>query len=620
MKYILICCCLSVVVFMNGCAKLNPFNEPPDHPVIDSLSPSAGFVGTQIRIWGSGFSTNTTLDTIRINGVLLRVDPPSTSTVLLATLIDSTGTGKVEVSVNGKSAEGPVFTFLSMAGNIPVITAGVYGWQDGSGFVLTVAALPATDDVIKVQVAGINIPITEVTRTGTNNYEAAHPNRILLNHDALIEANATVNYAKFLVTYNNVPSNLFSVQCRPRVTDMFSGNGEYKFGVGDTLTVKGNFFGDGVTLPSGFNMLYNNVQLAQPNFIEWTNTEIKAIMPAYPELNAQPEVNMSVQVGASVSDSYPLSYLGVLSGKVTLLAGSSQGFSDGYGSAAQFNTPVGLVLNASGDLYVADQLNNRIRKITNISTAGGTVTNYAGSDAGFRDGGAADAYFDQPTGVAVDENGVVYVADLNNNRIRSISGGSVATFAGNGSIIYLYLPSGIAMNNHNLAYVADQNNNRLVEIINNNLFSLAGAAQGFQDGTGANALFNRPYGVTLAPNGNIYVADAQNHAIRKISPSGVASTFAGGSAGNADGTGTAAQFQFPVGIAADAQGNFFVADLGNPHIRRISATGVVTTLNPVFADGSGPANFVAPTGITVDVQGVLYVADGGSHRIYRMTQ
>src|SRR5258708_6012649 len=113
MKYILSFLCLSAIFLLPGCARVNVFPGPPDHPVVDSLAPSSGTIGTQVRLWGSGFSTFTSLDTVRINGVLVRVDSPCTSTVLLVTIIDSTGTGPVHVSVKGQSAVGPVFTYLS---------------------------------------------------------------------------------------------------------------------------------------------------------------------------------------------------------------------------------------------------------------------------------------------------------------------------------------------------------------------------------------------------------------------------------------------------------------------------------------------------------------------------
>jgi DNA-binding beta-propeller fold protein YncE len=118
----------------------------------------------------------------------------------------------------------------------------------------------------------------------------------------------------------------------------------------------------------------------------------------------------------------------------------------------------------------------------------------------------------------------------------------------------------------------------------------------------------------------VYVADAGNHAIRKITPAGVVTTLAGGVQGNIDGTGTAARFDTPSGLAVDVQGNVYVTDFNFGHIRKISPQGVVTTFTGKFADGSGVAIFSAPAGIAVDAQGTLYISDAGTHRIYKITQ
>jgi sugar lactone lactonase YvrE len=301
---------------------------------------------------------------------------------------------------------------------------------------------------------------------------------------------------------------------------------------------------------------------------------------------------------------------------VSLLAGSDPGYADGTGAAARFNNPTGIALDASGNLYVADQYNNRIRK---IASGGGVTTLAGGSTAGFRDGGAADAWFNQPAGVGVDENGVVYVADFVNNRIRTIHGGIVSTFIGDGNFTTLWYPTGLAIKDHNLLYVADMNNHRVQEIINASVFTVAGGgSSGYLDATGAAARFNQPYGVALAADGSVYVADAGNHAIRKVGPTGVVTTLAGGTEGKADGTGAAAQFEIPRALALDAQGNILVADFYNRHIRKVTPQGVVSTLTGEFADGSGVASFSAPSGIAVDAQGAIYISDAGTHRIYKM--
>jgi sugar lactone lactonase YvrE len=603
----------AMFLLLSRCAKVNVFQEPPDYPVIDSLSPASGRVGTQLRLWGSGFSTITSLDTVSINGVRVRVDSPSTSTVLLVTLIDSTGTGKVHISVKGQAADGPIFTYLGGGSQgAPVITNAKYGWADGRGYAVYVNALPSMDNGIKLMVGGVEVPIDEVTRPGTQNYDAAEGFRILVQ-DAPVETNAVDIYAPFQVTYSGVPSNVYPFQLKPTITDIFSPHGDYRFAAGDTITIQGRFFGAS-TLPSSVNLVYNGLPLTAPTIIKWSNNEIRAVMPAYPTVPPDAGIPFEVKVGNLASTTLSCAYLGAISANVSLIAGSDQGYADGTGAGAKFYNPAGLALDASGNLYVADVYNHRIRKIT----PAGVVTTLAGSTSGFRDGGAADAWFNQPQAVAVDETGAVYVADFANHCIRMISGGIVSTVAGNGTAAILAYPTGIAMKDHNLYFVAEAGSHRIRKIINSTVVTLAGGTQGFADGVGPAAQFYQPWGVALAPDGTLYVADEQNHAIRKITPAGVVSTLAGGTQGTQDGTGQAAQFILPHALVLDAQGNLYVADYNNNHIRKVTPEGVVTSLAARFPSGSDQTDFVSPGGIAIDAQGALYISDAGTNRIYKM--
>jgi sugar lactone lactonase YvrE len=273
---------------------------------------------------------------------------------------------------------------------------------------------------------------------------------------------------------------------------------------------------------------------------------------------------------------------------VSTLAGSGvKGFADGNGVNAQFNNPEGLTTDAQGNVYVADLQNNRIRKIT----PSGMVSTLAGSGvAGYLDSTAGQAQFNEPAGVVMDTQGNFFVTDQNNSRIQKITpGGLVSTLAGNGT----------------------------------------GGTGGFADGNRMAAQFFFPLGIACDTLGNIYVADEDNDRIRKVTPSGMVSTLAGstnstGFGGYADGNGTAALFLAPCGVALDAQGNIYVADYINNRIRKITPSNDVSTLAgsgaSAYADGNGlAAAFNGPRGIATDAQGNMYVADQANQRIRKIT-
>jgi serine/threonine-protein kinase len=326
-----------------------------------------------------------------------------------------------------------------------------------------------------------------------------------------------------------------------------------------------------------------------------------------------------------VAPSAPVVTIGV----VTTLAGSgTAGFSNGTGAAASFIYPNGVALDATGNLYVADQGNNQIRKIT--STGG--VSTFAGSTASgnINTTTASLASFNGPTGVAVDATGNVYVADFGNNLIRKISAGAVTTLAGGsktakangtGTAASFSGPAGVAVDAAGNVYVADFNNNLIRKITAAGIVTtLAGSGTaGNANGTGTAASFSGPRGVAVDAAGNVYVADANNNLIREITPAGVVTTLAGsGTKGNTDGAGTAASFYYPSGVAVDAAGDVFVADSDNNLIRKITAAGTVTSLA-----GSGyvtlPTPFNAPVGVAVNAAGtVVYVADAYNNIIQKV--
>jgi streptogramin lyase len=327
------------------------------------------------------------------------------------------------------------------------------------------------------------------------------------------------------------------------------------------------------------------------------------------------------------------------SGVVTTLAGAAGflGSTDGTGTAARFGSPTALAIDGSGNIFVTDTGNETIRKVTQA----GVVTTLAGSagTAGIADGTGTSATFNSPIGIAVDGSGNLYVGDTSSHDVRKItSGGVVTTFAGyagglgstdgTGTAILFNSPQGVAVDSAGNVYVADSGNNTIRKITPAGASTtLAGTVglKGATDGTGTAAQFNFPTGVVVDSSGNLYVADDANNTIRKITPGGVVTTFAGApsNAGWANGTGAAAQFNNPTGMTMDGSGNLYVADAGNNTIRKIAPGAVVTTVAGSATDKTNSsrdgqlilARFNGPTGVAIDGAGNLLVADTGNSEI-----
>jgi len=315
---------------------------------------------------------------------------------------------------------------------------------------------------------------------------------------------------------------------------------------------------------------------------------------------------------------------------VSTIAGSgTPGYANANGTAAQFGTVWGVAADDAGNVFVGDGGNNCIRQ---IAPSGFVSTVTGGTAAGFVNGNLAAAKFSNPLGIAVISNKAWYVADVVNNCIRYITAGNVSTLAGTGVAGYtegspalFRRPMGVAVNTAGTVYVADLDNHAIRSIApNGNVNTLAGnGTAGFAEGTGNAARFNAPFSVAVDAQGNVYVADYNNHRIRKITPAGVVSTLAGSTSGYQDGVGEAARFSSPRGVATDAQGNVYVADGGNHRIRKITPNGTVTTIagsTQGYADGTAlQAKFSDPSSVAVDPQGNIYVGDSGNYRVRKIS-
>src|SRR5271157_1293381 len=314
---------------------------------------------------------------------------------------------------------------------------------------------------------------------------------------------------------------------------------------------------------------------------------------------------------------------------ITTFAGNNTGGYAGDAGAAtgaQLNNPLGLALDSSGNLYIADANNHRVREVK-----GGTISTVAGDGTGGYLGDAAaatSAELDLPSGVVVDSSGNFYIADTGNYVIRKVSGANITTYAGNNSLgrggtgdfgpatsAELDTPIGLALDAAGNLYIADSGNNaiRIVNKATGNITTLS---------TGSFNL-KSPKGVAVDAAGNVYIADTNNSRILKVAPAGSitkTTTVAGNSVIGSSGDGgpaTSAQLNYPYGVAVDAAGNIYIADTNNQRIRMVSAaTGIITTVagtgrSGYMGDGGAAtsAQLSFPRGMLVDASGDVYISD-----------
>jgi hypothetical protein len=343
-----------------------------------------------------------------------------------------------------------------------------------------------------------------------------------------------------------------------------------------------------------------------------------------------------------------------VSSTIAGLAGAGGDSADGTNHKARFNKPSGLALDSAGNVYVGDAGNNTIRKIAPIGV-NWVATTIAGSaeSEGSVDGANSDARFYNPSSVAVDKDGNVYVADFNNNGIRKLTRFGAdwisSTIAGLRSaqgvaegINYdgrFKGPQSVAVDFKGNVYVADRDNNTIHKLapvgmswVSSTIAGLKGS-EGSADGSDSNARFRGPTGIAVDPAGNLFVADDLNHTIRKLTAvegTWVSSTIAGlaGSQGSADGTNGGARFNNPYSVAADTSGNVYVADFANHTVRKLRPVGtdwVSSTIagvagSPGSVDGTNSAaRFEGPMGLSVDSRGNVYVGDVYNSTIRKLT-
>jgi trimeric autotransporter adhesin len=316
----------------------------------------------------------------------------------------------------------------------------------------------------------------------------------------------------------------------------------------------------------------------------------------------------------------------VSNGIITTVAGNGvQGYGgdNGPATSAELYQPPGIAIDSSGNLYIADSGNNRVRIVSN-----GIIATFAGTGQYGYNGdsiAATSAELHSPTGVAVDSNGNVYIADWNNNRVREVSNGTITTLAGTGQQGYngdnipavsasLDSPMGVATDGQGAVYIADSVNERIRQVSSGIITTVAGNGHPGYNGDNipaTSATLLLPNGVAVDSQGNVYISDSKNQRVRQVSNGTITTVVGNGTAGyNGDSvSATSAQLDRPNGVAVDSQGNIYVADLRNGRVREIS-NGMITTLA-----GEMPMNnqLSSPTGVAIDSQSNLYVSDSGGY-------
>ena len=322
----------------------------------------------------------------------------------------------------------------------------------------------------------------------------------------------------------------------------------------------------------------------------------------------QGQTDLFVAVKGLRSDGYEFAHKAHARGAVALVLEAAVGAP--RPAALEVDRAVGVVVDAAGNIYVADTGNNRIRKVT---PQGEVITIAGDGNAGYADGPAAQARFNGPIGVAVDTQGNIYVADTDNHAIQKFDkegkflarwGGEAGTQEG-----MFYYPRGLATSPEGDVYVADSGNNRVQKFDGEGNLVHAWGKFGFAWRGADMGKFDVPWGVTTDHEGNLYVSDTSNARIQKFKADGTP-LLKWGRDGSFDGA-----FFYPRGLAVDFAGNVFVADEGNHRVQKFDARG--SFLTKWGKEGSAPGQFKAPWGIACDALGNVYVVDSGNHRIQK---
>ena len=382
---------------------------------------------------------------------------------------------------------------------------------------------------------------------------------------------------------------------------------------------------------TGFSLiLANNVVTLNGKTCPLINGSTTALVVSVPPSAGSGNFKVSAEGGMGLSPNFAFLYTYTVSN----FAGSATvGSANGQGENASFNNPNGIDTDADGNIYVCDSYNHSIRKIT----PSGMVSTFSGSGTpGYLDGVASVAQFNQPANISVDNVGIAYITDYNTVK-KITTDGSVSTIAGSlepgfvdnvlGQEARFNFPAGVAKDEDGNLFIADFSNNRIRKIISFGVVSTYAGSDvyGFNNGSLSEATFYYPFSLTFDGSGNLYVGDLANSSLRKITPQGIVSTFAGnGQFGDMDGHGMEVQLGEISGITLDAFGNIYMVDFSFNKIKKVTPDGTVSTIagngsaGDVIGNGN-QAEFDGLFGIAIDTNGNLYVSDRYNNKIKKIT-
>tara|TARA_R110002050_G_scaffold118625_3_gene236149 strand:+ start:57076 stop:59124 length:2049 start_codon:yes stop_codon:yes gene_type:complete len=670
---------LMVTFLFFACSKDEDTPEPVPIPIatLSSISPQSGLKEVEVTFTGTNFGTDKSKVKVFFNTTEATVQ--SVTNTQIKTIAPSNGSsGAVKIIVNGKTVSGPVFTYLqptlssispeSAPRNGSVTFIGSNFGTDASKIkvffsngsmssaneteaviesvtntvVVVVVPIEAATGTVRMEVDGTELsgpeftvldptlisitPLsgavgTEVTITGSTFGTDTSKVQVFFNGvgatiesltdteiKVLVPEGAITGLVEIFINDGDLPNTEFTVL--PSIISMSPESGIKE----SEVTINGSSFGTNIATVEVF---FNG---KEAEVLSVTDTEIKVKVPvkAFTGL-----VKVSVDDIELIGPVF--TYI-VSEIKVSTLAGSGfGGFKDGIGTAAQFLSPIGVAIDNLDNIYVADRDNYILRKITPdgvVSTLAGEATKN-----GDVNGTGSEARFAGVNAIVFTESGDMLVSDNGNHKIKKVTtAGVVTTFAGtgingsnNGPALSATFKqtAGMAIDSQGNVFVVETDDHSIRKITPSGEVSLfAGGQNGINDGNGTNARFTFPQGIAVDAANNLYVTDGANHLIRKITPNADVTTIAGSSLGFADGQGAAAKFNFPTGIVVDKQGDIYVVDKNNHSIRKISSDGSVTT---IAGDGT-ITDFNSPYGITIDALGDLYVADQSKHRIRKITQ